>query len=796
MIDASGVNPVDPPTRSLPVLPLRDSSLFPTQLQTVVVGRPASQAAVEMALGREEKLVLIVAQRGDGSEWPREMEDLYPTGSTAIVKKVLRLDNGSLQIVAQGVERVEIVELETRDRYLEAIVRPSIMVDEQSERIEALSQEVQDEMRRLLTLTKTTLPEEVGSYLTPDVDPMSMFYFFSTILSLEVEKEQSLLESPTLFDGLVTLYRTLAHEVRVFRLRDEIASQARQEMNRDHREYLLRQQMRAIRKELGETRGANRGGTEELRERVNTSTLTEDARREAERELDRLDRLPSSSPDSGTIREHLEFLLELPWETNETPRIDVAEARRVLDEDHYGLAEVKERVLEHLGVLRLNPGARAPILCFVGPPGVGKTSLGEAIARAMSREFERMSLGGLHDESELRGHRRTYVGAMPGRVLQAIRRVGVSDPVLMLDEIDKLGRDARGDPAAALLEVLDSEQNREFRDNYLGVPFDLSKVFFVATANSLENVPAPLLDRMEVVRFSGYSDEEKAEIARRYLLPRQLSEAGVSSKRCTVTSSAIARTISCYMREAGVRQLHRRIGKIARKAALQIAEDASVKVAVDVDDLDELLGPERFPRNRSRVDLTLGVAQGLAWTPVGGEMLYIETSLLAEGEGLTMTGQLGDVMRESALTAHSFVWAHAAVLGIDPRSFRDAGMHVHVPQGAIPKDGPSAGITLAAAIVSLLRGQTLRKDTVMTGEITLTGLVLPVGGIKEKVLAARRAGIRRVVLPEDNRRDARDLPDEVLDDIELVFVEAMSEVLGEVLEESLTPHRGQFRAAS
>jgi ATP-dependent Lon protease len=470
-------------------------------------------------------------------------------------------------------------------------------------------------------------------------------------------------------------------------------------------------------------------------------------------------------------------VLELPWKKNTVDQLDIARARQILDEDHYNLKEVKARILEHLGVLKLNPGAKAPILCFVGPPGTGKTSLGQSIARAVGRKFERMSLGGMHDEAELRGHRRTYIGAMPGRILQAIRRAGANNPVLMLDEVDKLGRDFRGDPAAALLEILDPEQNKDFRDNYLDLPFDLSKVLFITTANALDTVPRPLLDRMELLRLAGYSEEEKLAIARRYLVPRQLKETGLTPEQCVITDELIQAIISRYTREAGLRQLERAIGQVARKTALRFAEGETGIVTPVPENLPDMLGPERFFQEKLRKDMPPGVATGLAWTETGGEVLYVEATLLPGGKGLTITGQVGEVMQESARAAQSFVWAHAGEMGIDSAVFKESGVHLHVPAGAVPKDGPSAGITMAMALTSLYTKQPARSDTAMTGEITLTGLVLPIGGLKEKILAARRAGIRRIVLPKPNQTDLRELPDDVRSEMEFIPVERIEDVL-------------------
>jgi len=590
------------------------------------------------------------------------------------------------------------------------------------------------------------------------------------------------------------MHSYLAQELQVLELRSKIANEAQSEMSREQREYLLRQQLRAIQKELG---GENPEQSEValLRERLEKADLPEEVRKEAERELGRLEKLPPAAPDYHVTRTYLEFLLELPWKKSNEDVLDISRARQILDEDHYDLREVKERILEHLGVLKLNPTAKSPILCFVGPPGVGKTSLGQSIARALSRKFERFSLGGLHDEAELRGHRRTYIGAMPGRIIQAIRRAGVNNPVLMLDEVDKLGRDFRGDPAAALLEILDPEQNRTFRDNYLDLPFDLSKVFFITTGNALDTIPQPLLDRMELLRLAGYSEEEKIEIARRYLIPRQLKETGLKPEDCVITEDALRSIIALYTREAGVRQLERTIGRIARKVALRHAEGHTEPVTVTREDLTTWLGPRRFSLEQTRRQLPPGVATGLAWTETGGDVLYVEATLLPNGRGMTLTGQLGEVMQESARAAQSYVWSHAEELGIDGTKFRRYGVHIHVPAGAIPKDGPSAGVTMATALASVYTRYAVRVDTAMTGEITLTGLVLPVGGIKEKVLAARRVGIKRVILPRENQKDLSELPEDVAKEMEFIFADKIEDVLSTAIPQ-LAEHFAALKAAS
>jgi ATP-dependent Lon protease len=546
-------------------------------------------------------------------------------------------------------------------------------------------------------------------------------------------------------------------------------------MSKEQREYVLRRQMKAIQTELGEDDPA-KAETDDLRKRLDETALPDDVRKEAMREFKRFERLPDQSPERHVLRTWIELVIELPWTKTTEDNLDIARARGILNDDHYGLEDVKERILEHLGVLQRNPKAKAPILCFVGPPGVGKTSLGQSIARALGRKFERMSLGGLHDESELRGHRRTYIGALPGRLLQAMRRAASSNPVIMLDEVDKLGHDFRGDPAAALLEVLDPAQNSTFRDNYLDQPFDLSKVMFITTANSLDTLPQPLLDRMEVIRLSGYSEEEKVAIANKYLVPRQLAEAGLTLEQVDFPEDGLRKLITSYTREAGLRNLERGIARLCRKAALRYAEGRSDAMPMTPDTIVDLLGPEYFIPEPARDNLPPGVSTGLAWTPSGGDVLYIEAMLLPKGKGLTLTGQLGDVMQESAKAAQSYLWSHAEEYGIDPQIFTEAGVHIHVPSGGIPKDGPSAGITLAVAMASLYSKRVARHDTAMTGEITLTGRVLAIGGIKEKVLAARRAGIKRIVMPAANRKDLRDLPEPIRNEMEFHFADRIDEV--------------------
>jgi ATP-dependent Lon protease len=761
--------------QSLPVLPIKNTVLFPHLQMPLSIGRPASLAAVEAAMASEEKQIVVVAQRDASVETPAQ-DDLYTIGTKAIIKKSTRPRDGMLELVVQGVERVVVLKVEQTTPHLSVRVRILPAPVDAGAEVEALHRSILELAAKALELVQPQASAQLGQLLSNTEDPLRLVYLLGSMLNLDLVKEQSMLEAQTRAEALRLMHGYLGYEVQVLELRQKIAGQAQTEMSREQREYLLRQQLRAIQQELGE-QNSEQAEIAMLRERMEKSDLPEEVRKEAERELQRLERLPAASPEHHVVRSYLELILELPWRTSTESVIDLARARQVLDEDHYDLKEVKERILEHLGVLKLNPEAKAPILCFVGPPGVGKTSLGQSIARALGRMFERMSLGGMHDEAELRGHRRTYIGAMPGRIIQAIRRAGVKNPVLMLDEVDKLGRDFRGDPAAALLEILDPEQNRTFRDNYLDIAFDLSRVFFITTANTLDTIPQPLRDRMEILRLAGYSEEEKIEIARRYLIPRQLKDTGVTDEQCQITPEALQRIISRYTREAGVRQVERAIGRLARKTALQIAEGRSEARLIQAQDLSEMLGPELFFQEQARREMPPGVATGLAWTEAGGDVLYIEATLLPEGRTLMLTGQLGDVMQESAKAARSYIWSHADELGIDPGQFRRAGVHIHVPAGAIPKDGPSAGITMATALASLYTDCPARSDMAMTGEITLTGLVLPIGGVKEKVLAARRAGIQRVILPKENQKDLRDLPEHVRAEMEFILVERIEDVL-------------------
>jgi ATP-dependent Lon protease len=760
--------------RILPILPIKNTVLYPHLLMPLAVGRRQSLAAVAAAMDSEDKTVVIVAQKEVAVEEPGA-DDLYAVGTEAVIKRLERTDQG-VQMMVQGIRRMETLEVVQIQPFLRARVQPLPPPEDNSTETEALHRAILDLAERVQALTQQQASIGISQVIAQVDDPLHRIYLLASMLSLSLEQEQALLEASSRIQAMRLMHDYMTHEVQVLELRQKITSQAASEMSREQREYLLRRQMEAIQDELGE-KDPEKAALAELRERLQKAQLPDDVRKELERERNRVERLNVNAPDYQMARGYLEFALELPWSEMTEDNRNLNHAREVLDADHYDLKDVKERIIEHLAVMRLNPQAHAPILCFVGPPGVGKTSLGQSIARALGRKFERMSLGGMHDEAELRGHRRTYIGAMPGRILQAIRRAAVKNPVLMLDEVDKLGRDFRGDPASALLEILDPAQNNDFRDNYLNLPFDLSNVFFITTANTLDTIPRPLLDRMEVIRLAGYSEEEKVHIARRYLIPRRVKDAGLAEDQLIIPDETLRRVIGRYTREAGVRQLERVIGTLARKVSVRFAEGHQQPVTVEPNDLLELLGPEPFVLERARQHLPPGVATGMAWTESGGEILYIEVALLPEGKELIMTGQLGDVMRESAQTARSYVWSQAEELGIQRDQLRNTGVHIHVPAGAIPKDGPSAGVAMAVALASAYTGFSVHSDTSVTGEITLAGLVLPVGGIKEKVLAARRAGIRRVVLPAENRKDLRDLPDDVGKEFEFVFIQRIEEGL-------------------
>jgi len=770
--------------QTLPLLALKNSVLFPGLLMPLGVGRKASVAAVESALATEGKDVIVVAQKDPTIETPGA-DDLYTIGTRAVIRKSGRPRPDHIDLFVQGIERVVIVKVE-ENGHLKAKVRPLPLPDDSSRELEALSLSVVETASKYVNLVQGQPAQEIAQAFAAQSDPLQLAFLIASVMNLDVEKEQALLETSSRIEALRMVLGWLSHEVDVAELRAKVTEKAKSEMSKEQRDYVLRQQKKAIEQELGEGK-TDEAEVESLRERLEKADLPEDVRKEADRELERLDKINSASPEHNVIRTWLEYVIELPWKKRSDDNLDLKRAREVLDEDHYGIAKVKERIVEQLAVLKLNPEAKAPILCFVGAPGVGKTSLGQSIARALGRKFERMSLGGLHDEAELRGHRRTYIGALPGRLIQSMRRAGFMNPVLMLDEVDKLGRDFRGDPAAALLEILDPEQNKTFRDNYLDLPFDLSKVLFITTANTLDTIPSPLLDRMEILRLSGYSEEEKTQIAKRYLLPKLLQHTGLTAELCVITEEALQKVITSYTREAGVRRLEQMLGRLIRKVAVKFAEGETGPVLVHGEDVPEMLGPEAILPELARKELPAGVATGLAWTETGGDVLYIEAALLPDGKELTITGQLGEVMQESAKTARSYLWSHAAEFGLDPGVFLKSGLHIHVPAGAIPKDGPSAGVTMTTALASLYTGVPARNDTAMTGEVTLTGLVLPIGGLKEKVLAARRAGLKRVIVPRGNQKDLRDLPEDVRKEMTFIFADRVRDVLADMLPGVVAP---------
>ncbi|WP_072910224.1 endopeptidase La [Malonomonas rubra] len=755
---------------TLPVLPITNSVIYPGLAMPMTIHRTSSVKSLEAVFESGNKMIAVFAQRSEAAD-PLQPKDLFEVGTAANVQLISRFGS-SLQVILHGVERIEIVNFIQFHPFLKAQVSPRPISITHGIETEALHRETLELVKRYFDLSR---PEDSFSFprsIPYEEDIMKLVFPMSKLMSLSVENEQQLLAAPSDKDAMKLLNGFLNHEIQILEVRQKISEQTKDKLNQEHRKYILREQIKTLQHELGE--GDPEIGAQELRRKFEETPLPEEIKNDVEKELARFEQIPQASPEYQVAQSHLELILALPWEESTTDNLDLANARQVLDEDHYDLREVKERIIEQLAVMKLNPEAKAPILCFAGPPGVGKTSLGQSIARALGRKFDRFSLGGMHDEAELRGHRRTYIGAMPGRVLQAVRRAGVKNPLIMLDEIDKLGHDFRGDPAAALMEILDPAQNNSFHDNYLDLPFDLSKVFFITTANSIDTIPKPLLDRMELLYLSGYSDLEKMEIARRYLLPRQRTEAGLSQEQIGIPDDTLNSVIRRYTREAGVRELERMLGRLARKVAVSFAEGKNKPYKIQVGDLRELLGPERFFVERLRKDFPSGVATGLAWTEAGGDVLYIEAIALPEGDPLTMTGHLGEVMKESAMASNSYVIAHCHNLGI---SKEVSAVHLHVPAGATPKDGPSAGVTMATALASLYSNHPVRRDTAMTGEITLSGLVLPVGGVKEKMLAAHRAGLRRVILPNENKKDLEDLPAEVRSEMEFIFVDRIEEAL-------------------
>src|SRR4051794_40912435 len=733
------------------------------------VSRGVSVEAVNRALAGD-RMILLLLQKNDSEE--PSADDLHQVGTVAIIRQMAKAQAG-MRVLVEGVARVRAEFLQSERGYLTALIKPMPESSERSLEVDARVRRLQELVDRALSLA-TGLSPDLRNLVTSLDDPLRMAYLLASLLDMKAEDKQRLLEENSAAVKLEAVATALAREIDILELKGQIESRAEKEMTDAQRQYVLRQQLKAIQTELGE------GDSEiqDLRKRVTDANLPEHVATIASRELDRLERMTAASPEYQMIRTYIDWVLEVPWDKRSEDRIDPVEARRVLDEDHYDLDKVKERIVEYLAVRKLKGNMKGPILCFVGPPGVGKTSLGQSIARSMNRKFVRISLGGVRDEADIRGHRRTYIGSMPGRLVQALKSAGSINPVLMLDEIDKVSVGVQGDPAAALLEVLDPAQNHAFRDHYLEVPIDLSNVLFIATANQLGTIHPALLDRMELITLSGYTEEDKVHIARMYLIPRQLEEHGLKAEQIEITDRALRGVIGEYTREAGVRTLERQIGTIARKVAARVATDASYAAVVDGAQLVDYLGPSHFRSETAFRTSRPGVATGLAWTEVGGDVLYIEAVLLPGGNGhLTLTGQLGNVMQESARAALSHVRQQALALGISPETLSKQDLHIHVPAGAIPKDGPSAGVTMATAIVSAARGVPVRSDVAMTGEITLSGLVLPVGGIREKSMAARRQGIRTVILPQGNTQDLGELPEEVRRDMTFVPATTLADVL-------------------
>jgi ATP-dependent Lon protease len=775
----------------LPLLPVRDLVVFPYMIAPLRVSRPISLDAVNAALASEERLCFIVAQRESGDEDPKPGA-LYRTGTVGVIMRMRKLSDGGLKILVQGLCRARIQRfLSEQPSYR---VRLDVFEDAPPSgtvEIEALARTVRQNVERVAELGRTLQPE-LAMVLQNVDDCGRMADLVASNLTLKLPEAQAILETDDPVERLSKVNQSLENEIGILEMQNRIQSKAKEEMSKTQRDYFLREQMRQIRHELGDG-DSFRDEIEDLRQKVEKVGLPPEPRGEADKQLRRLELMSGESAEAAVVRSYLDTLVELPWkEPNEEP-VDLRSARTVLDEDHYDLEHVKERILDFLAVHRLRRGAHGPILCFLGPPGVGKTSLGRSIARALGRKFVRISLGGVRDEAEIRGHRRTYVGAMPGRILQGMKQAGTRNPVFLLDEVDKMGSDFRGDPSAALLEVLDPEQNHTFRDHYLGVPYDLSKVMFIATANLTDGIPAPLADRMETLRLSGYSEEEKLAIAERFLVPKQITEAGLTDKDLAVGRQVLRKIVSEYTREAGLRELERLVARMARKVARRIVEAGSKprsksrgsSPSITLEDVPKLLGPPRYIPDEKREADEIGIANGLAWTPVGGEVLHIEAQIMAGKGNLILTGQLGDVMKESAQAALSFARAQALSLGLRSDFFADREIHIHVPAGGVPKDGPSAGITMACVLVSLMSGIPLRRDVAMTGELTLRGRVLPIGGIKEKLLAAARAGIRLAIVPATNLSELAEVPDHVRQKMKIEPVRTMAEVLALALARPL-----------
>jgi len=762
-----------PIPKYLPILPLRGTVLFPELVLPIMVGRKKSVKLIDDAM-EGEKLIGVLTQHNSEIEDPAP-DELYSMGVAAQLVRVVRELDGTQRVIVQGLERIRVKRFLQSDPYYVAEVEVLPVEEVYDVEVEALTRNLKALFQKAVELA-SYLSNELKNMVMNVKDPSVLADLIAANLNIKVQEKQEVLELLDLKARLDKVHFILTREVQILELGNKIQSQVKEDIDKAQREYYLREQLKAIKRELGEA-DDHTAEIKELREKIEKAQMPEEAKKAAEKELDRLSKMPPASAEYTVARTYLDWLVELPWAKGTEDNLDIANARRILDEDHYDLEKVKKRILEYLAVRKLKKDMKGPILCFVGPPGVGKTSLGRSIARAMGRKFIRISLGGIRDEAEIRGHRRTYVGALPGRIIQGIKRAGTNNPVFMLDEVDKIGTDFRGDPASALLEVLDPEQNHAFSDHYIDVPFDLSKVMFITTANILDTIPPALKDRMEVLELPGYSDDEKLMIAKQHLIPKQLEEHGLTPENLQFEDEAILGIIHSYTREAGVRNLEREIAAICRAVAKDVAEGKNDKVVVKKETLHKFLGPEKFyPEVAERI-FTPGIATGLAWTPTGGDIIFIEATKMKGEKGLTLTGQLGDVMKESAQAALSYVRSKAKELGIDEDFYSKTDIHIHVPAGAIPKDGPSAGVAMFVALISLLTDRPVRSDVAMTGEITLRGQILPVGGIKEKVLAGRRAGIKTIILPKRNEKDLEELSDHVKEGLEFKFVQRMDEVV-------------------
>ena len=767
---------------ALPVLPLRETVTFPDALTPLAVGQERSMKLVDDVLGANRMLVMV-ASRDPELDLPGP-DDLYDVGVVGVVARMLKVPDGTIRILVQGTQRVRVGPYVAQDPYLVARIAELPDVVDEGPELQALTRNVQRTFSEIVEQIPY-LPEELQMAVANIDEPSALAHLIAGALRISTSEKQALLEEADVVARLRRLSEILTRELEVVQLGTQIQSQVESEIDKGQREFFLRQQLKAIQEELGEG-DETQAEVNELRQRIEEAGLPEHAHKAAERELSRLEKLPPAAAEHGVIRTYLEWLVELPWSKETEDNLDIAHARDVLDEDHYDLEKVKDRILEYLAVRKLNPSSPGPILCFVGPPGVGKTSLGRSIARALGREFERISVGGVRDEAEIRGHRRTYIGALPGTIIRALRDAGTRNPVFMIDEIDKMGADFRGDPSSAMLEVLDPAQNDSFRDHYLDLEFDLSDVVFIATANILDTIPPPLQDRLEMIELAGYTLDEKKHIARRYLVPRQIEANGLKPSQIEFAEPALVAIVEEYTREAGVRNLERQIGTVCRKIAREVAEGraGNGKVKVSAKRARELLGRRRFFAEQRRRTRVPGVATGLAWTPTGGDVLFIEATAMPGSGKLTITGQLGDVMRESAQAALSYVRGHHDEVGLEADGdwFAEHDIHIHVPAGAVPKDGPSAGVAMTVALTSLISGRPVRNDVAMTGEVTLTGQVLPIGGLKEKSLAAQRAGIKRVIVPERNEGDVAEIPEHERSGLEFVHVDEVSKAIEAALE--------------